>query len=147
MWMHYARKNRTEQVDLDDKNRIIQLLRKNFGLIALGLVDEYYYLRHKQTNQVIITQSFDLSQKISEYQINKIDLFIKQAVPQRIIELDGGYHGFDELTASRQTVSRNQNYELGGFSEAKKTLIILTENDLKQSDESLVEILRQKLYA
>lgn len=155
------RKERPSQSDTGKKYRVIKILRDCFKLNALGLVDEFIYARNKETNQVIISRWFEQSEEATlkgidsnthqrslfhTHKVNRIDLFIPQANPQRIIEIDGLYHGFgDEITESQQTHDRNLNYRQGGFTEERKTLVILTDDDMKNDDLALKYILEAKL--
>lgn len=151
-YVHQANKNREESSDLGKKWRIVKLLKKHFEIIALGMVDEFFYCRDRSTNEFIIDRSLNETpeqqkhQMLARYQINKIDLFIKTTLPHRIIEIDGLEHGlFDQITETQQTTDRNLNYGLGGFTEKNKTLIILTKNDMELSDEFLVQVLADKV--
>lgn len=116
------------------------------------MVDEFFFCRNRTTNAYMIERNLDETpdenkhQLLASYQINKMDLFIKNHVPQRIIEIDGLQHGlFDIITESQQTTDRNLNYNLGGFNEADKTLIVLTKVDMERDDEDFVQILAFKL--
>ncbi len=151
-FVHQANRKREEASDLAKKWRIVKLLKKHFEIIALGMVDEFYYCRDRSTNEFMIDRSLNETpeqqkhQMVSRYQINKIDLFIKTTLPHKIIEIDGLEHGlFDEITETQQTTDRNLNYGLGGFTEKDKTLIILTKNDMELNDEFLVQVLAEKL--
>lgn len=151
-FIHKDNRNRTESYDLMRKWRIVRLLRQHFDLIALGMVDEFLYCRDKKTNEIVIERNIDVTEEetvvtmLYKYQINRIDLFIKNHVPQRIVEIDELYHGFyDELTTTQQTIDRNANYALGGFTEKDKTLIIITKRDIEREDAELIQILAEKL--
>ena len=150
--IHRANKNRTEASDLGKKIRIAQLLKKEFGLNALGLVDEFIYFRNKATDasQIDRFNPSDVKTKqelFAKYQVQKIDLYVKtKGWYGIIIEIDGFEHGFfDEITESEQTTDRNNNYRLGGYTEEKKSLVIITTEDLKLDDNSLAILLSLKL--
>ena len=150
--IHRANKNRTEASDLGKKIRIAQLLKKEFGLNALGLVDEFIFFRNKATNasQINRHNPSDVKNKeemFAKYQVQKIDLFAKtKGWYGIIIEIDGFEHGFfDDITESEQTTSRNENYRLGGYTEENKNLVIITTEELKLDDNSLAILLSLKL--
>lgn len=147
-FVHAANKKRDSESDLMKKNRIKNILKKHFNLVALGLMGDFVYLRSKKTNEALVTSMFetDLTKEetFEQFQINKPDLFIKNHAPQRIIELDGEIH-FLTWKGIEQTGERNDNYSTGGFTEESHTLIILDSLDLAKTDEELVKTLSDKL--
>lgn len=150
-FVHQANKNRSSSSDFDKKARVVGILRDSFGIHAIGIADEFYYFRDKNTNQVKIdtTNPKDVLTKeemFRKYQVQRMDLYVKQRYPDIIIEIDGLEHGFfDEITESQQTTDRNLNYKLGGYTEEKKNYLKLTTEDLKEEDETLVTIIEYKL--
>ena len=120
-FMHRARKSDGYQGDEDDKQRVISIIVKFFGihcvrsdLIDVGLNGRIPDLRSTDTN------------------------------PVYYIELDGEYHGFgDELTTSQKTERRNREYEEKGLElivinkaqtngyEEKKVIDLLLQQGLK----------------
>jgi len=130
--------------DLEKKFRIINLLRDNFKLYALT---EFRYLRDRKTDEVLLKadDEVQVTQATHErYQVNLPDLYIK--IQDIIIEIDGGQHGFnDEITKNSQTNTRNDNYAIGGYLEENGKLIVLTDADLVQEEEKLIDLLRVKL--
>lgn len=144
-YIHEARKRMQNASDLDKKYRIVQILHKHFKLNALGLVDEFIYCRERETNKVTISR-FITGIDFNKYQINRIDLYISQRKVDVIIEIDGLSHGFfDEITQSQQTIDRDLNYSLGGYTKENKNYVKLTTKDLEEDDGILVTLLSKYL--
>lgn len=151
-YIHKANQERDSASDFDKKWRVVRIFRDFFGLNALGLVDEFYYFRHKFDNKVIIDRGnpvgpeTNIKMLFQTYEINKMDLFIKARWPDIIIEIDGLEHGFfDEMTESDQTHDRDLNYKKGKYSEENKNYLKLTTEDLKENDDSLATLISSKL--
>lgn len=150
-WVHRANDNRITASDFDKKYRIVRILRDNFNMNALGLIDEFYYFRDKLTNEVKIDRGnpqdvTNMQSLFRKYEIQKMDLYVKQRKPDVIVEVDGLEHGFfDEMTESQQTIDRNQNYAAGGYKKENKNFLLITTEDLKEDDNVLVTMIEYQL--
>jgi len=95
MWEHRANAFRDAEIDIPDKFKVMNTLRKNFKLYAL-------------TDEVVLIPE-------SGYcNYRKPDLFVKSVYPQLAIDLHGGGpHGYgDEATKPDKDYYRDYDYEL-----------------------------------
>ena len=108
---HLAKQNRSGEQDIDDKFKIIGILRSEFGLYGLTgevvpIGDDFYRLP---------------------------DVFVKKPIPIAI-ELDGGWHGTgDKITQKPRDVERGCDYEDSGVK-----LIIINKEQTKGYKTKLV---------
>jgi len=108
-WIDLARKSDNYTWDEDDKQKIIDILRDEFGIHSIrsdGLPD-----------------------------IRRIpDLETTDICPTVYIELDGGYHGFgDDISTVEKTKRRNQQYVDMAY-----RLIVINEADTDGYDEDKI---------
>ncbi len=112
-WIHRAQSRRNEESDLDDKFKIIRILKEKFGLH--GLTGEKI---------PIDSQSFRCP-----------DIYIKGLDPI-IIELDGQIHG-EPLILTQKTKDRNADYDKIGI----KYIIINKEETGMYSENKVIQCL------
>lgn len=148
-FVHKARRERQDEVDLMRRNKLKNFLFAKFGIRTVGLIPNIY-MRDRETNEVIISSVVETDLSKAElwekYEININDLYCRSL--NTLFEIDGGYHGDgpdSPITASDQTTKRNENYNKGGFKEDDGTLVIITNEDLELPDDELEALLRKKM--
>ena len=111
-WIYRARKSDNYTWDEDDKQKVIDILRDEFGV-------------HSIRSDGIRTARGT----------NRIpDLETTDVFPTVYIELDGGYHGYgDDISISTRTLRRNEDYADLGYE-----LIVINEADTDGYDEARV---------
>lgn len=88
-FQHLAERNRTGELDLDDKFKIIKILRNVYGL-------------HGLTGEILM---------IDSESCRLPDILIKGVRPI-VIELDGEWHGMgDQISKKERDVQRDKDYE------------------------------------
>jgi len=113
-WINHSMKNwdSTDGHDWEEKNRMVNLLRTDLGLIG-GLFDETIFV-NKTTFKWQTTQPSVYENKedlLRCWEIFKPDIIYKKH--NLIIEMDGDFH-FNTKKGVRQTEKRNQYYEYMG---------------------------------
>lgn len=102
--------------DINEKFRLIRILRERFGLYGL-------------TGERLTTL---------EGEWIKPDVFVKSSEPQIAFELDGDIHGLgDDITTTDSTWKRNERY-----AKLNVKLIIINEALTKYEDQEIIEVLK-----
>lgn len=144
-FIHKANRKRRHESDIDRKARIADILRRRFGLPCI--FSGGIFLRDRKTNETMLDYhdvyipNLGNPKLWENYEINLVDIWIKSADPQRIIELDGGKH----VDLAEHDRKRNTNYAMGNFTVKDGTLIILDESQQDLPEDDLVPILEKKL--
>ena len=116
-WEHLARSKQTSESDLDDKFKVIRILRNHFGLYGL-------------TGEIIM---------INGEFCRMPDLFIKDN-PPICVELDGFVHGNGEQISKRdKDVQRDKDYQSIGI----KLVIINKEQTEGYSTDKVIKVLEE----
>ena len=129
-WIHRDRRERYNDYDIDEKFRMVYLLKKYFGLTAV--TDEVLFFDRTTHKRVFVDQSkYESKQElVRHYYVHYPDLLIKNHKPVIAVEIDGDVH-WQNTKALKQTNKRNEHYEAGGIK-----ILWLTKNDVLVKDQS-----------
>ncbi len=135
-WIHRDRRERHDEGDIDEKFRVVQILKKYFNLDALS--DEILFFDRITGKPVDLDQSqFESKDEIfHRYIVHKPDLLIKNHKPMIIVEIDGPVH-WENTKAMKKTNQRNADYEASGLQ-----MLWLTKDDalVKQQSDLVLNI-------
>lgn len=137
-WIHKARKDMVNDYDTNEKDRVRQILRKDFGLHALQ--DEtLFFDRETGEDKFLAPKSLTKEYVFKKYHVHRPDLIVKDH--RIIIEIDGDIH-WQNSKAAKATNARNEHYEEAGFK-----LIWLSRDEVRKlPDWQLSELMMTRLH-
>jgi very-short-patch-repair endonuclease len=129
-WIHRDRRERYNDYDIDEKFRMIYLLKKYFKLTAV--TDEVLFFDRTTHKRVFVDQSkYESKQElVRHYHVHYPDLVVKNHKPVIAVEIDGPVH-WQNTKALKRTNERNLHYEDGGIK-----ILWLTKDDVLVKDQS-----------